>query len=41
MYINRDIEKVLLDAASSFQVFTLYGSRQVGKPTKNFKVLEK
>ena len=33
MYINRDIEKVLLDAADSFQVITLYGSRQVGKTT--------
>lgn len=33
MYIQRDIEKVLLEAASSFQVITLYGSRQVGKTT--------
>ena len=33
MYINRDIERVLLDAADSFQVITLYGSRQVGKTT--------
>ncbi len=33
MYINRDIEKVLLEAADSFQVITLYGSRQVGKTT--------
>lgn len=33
MYIKRDIEKVLLDAANSFQVITLYGSRQVGKTT--------
>ncbi len=33
MYINRDIEKVLLDAAESFQVITIYGSRQVGKTT--------
>lgn len=33
MYINRDIEKVLLEAAKSFQVITLYGSRQVGKTT--------
>ena len=33
MYIKRDIEKVLLDAAESFQVITLYGSRQVGKTT--------
>lgn len=33
MYIRRDIEKVLLDAAESFQVITLYGSRQVGKTT--------
>ena len=33
MYIKRDIEKVLLDAADSFQVITLYGSRQVGKTT--------
>lgn len=33
MYINRDIEKVLLEAAQSFQVITLYGSRQVGKTT--------
>ena len=33
MYISRDIEKVLLEAADSFQVITLYGSRQVGKTT--------
>ncbi len=33
MYIKRDIEKVLLKAAESFQVITLYGSRQVGKTT--------
>ena len=33
MYIDRDIEKVLLHAAESFQVITLYGSRQVGKTT--------
>ena len=33
MYIHRDIEKVLLEAAESFQVITLYGSRQVGKTT--------
>ncbi len=33
MYINRDIEKTLKDAAASFQVITLYGSRQVGKTT--------
>lgn len=33
MYIYRDIEKVLLVAAESFQVITLYGSRQVGKTT--------
>lgn len=33
MYIRRDIEKVLIDAAASFQVITLYGSRQVGKTT--------
>ena len=33
MYINRDIERVLLDAAESFQVITIYGSRQVGKST--------
>ena len=33
MYINRDIEKILLDAADSFQVITIYGSRQVGKST--------
>ena len=33
MYINRDIEKILLDAAESFQVITIYGSRQVGKST--------
>ena len=33
MYINRDIEKVLREAAESFQVITLYGSRQVGKTT--------
>lgn len=33
MYINRDIETVLSEAADSFQVITLYGSRQVGKST--------
>ena len=33
VYIRRDIEKVLLEAAESFQVITLYGSRQVGKTT--------
>ena len=33
MYINRDIETVLLNASDSFQVITLYGSRQVGKTT--------
>ena len=33
MYISRDIEKLLLDAAKSFQVITIYGSRQVGKST--------
>ena len=33
MYIDRDIEGILLDAAKSFQVITIYGSRQVGKST--------
>lgn len=33
MYIKRDIEQVLLQAKESFQVITLYGSRQVGKTT--------
>jgi predicted AAA+ superfamily ATPase len=33
MYLHRDIEKLLLEASSSFQVITLYGSRQVGKTT--------
>ncbi len=33
MYLKRDIEKALLKAAGSFQVITLYGSRQVGKTT--------
>ena len=33
MYVHRDIEKILLDAAESFQVITIYGSRQVGKST--------
>lgn len=33
MYIKRDVETVLLQAAESFQVITLYGSRQVGKTT--------
>ena len=33
MYIKRDIEKILLDTAESFQVITIYGSRQVGKST--------
>jgi hypothetical protein len=33
MYISRDIEKLLLDEAKSFQVITIYGSRQVGKTT--------
>lgn len=33
MYLKRDIENVLLKAAESLQVITLYGSRQVGKTT--------
>ena len=33
MYRRRDIEKILLKAAESFQVITLFGSRQVGKTT--------
>jgi len=33
MYITRDIENILLEAAKSFQIITLYGSRQVGKTT--------
>ncbi len=33
MYIKRDIENVLLKSAESFQVITIYGSRQVGKTT--------
>ena len=33
MYIKRDVEKILLDAAESFQVITIYGNRQVGKST--------
>lgn len=33
MYIPRDIEKLLLSAAESFQIITIYGSRQVGKTT--------
>ena len=33
MYMKRDIEKVLLKASESFQVITLFGSRQVGKTT--------
>ena len=33
MYIKRDIEKILLEASESFQVITIYGSRQVGKST--------
>ena len=33
MYVNRDIEKILLEASRSFQIITLYGSRQVGKTT--------
>lgn len=33
MYIKRDIEKTLINASKSFQVITLYGSRQVGKTT--------
>ena len=33
MYVRRDIEKLLLEVAESFQVITLYGSRQVGKTT--------
>lgn len=33
MYMRRDIEKILLKAAESFQVITLFGSRQVGKTT--------
>ena len=33
MYVKRDIEKILIEAKESFQVITLYGSRQVGKTT--------
>jgi len=33
MYINRNIESLLLKSAESFQVITIYGSRQVGKTT--------
>lgn len=33
MYMKRDIERVLLKASESFQVITLFGSRQVGKTT--------
>ena len=33
MYIKREIETILQEAANSFQVITLYGSRQVGKTT--------
>ena len=33
MYMRRDIEKILLKASESFQVITLFGSRQVGKTT--------
>ena len=33
MYIKRDIEKTLIDAAKTFQIITIYGSRQVGKTT--------
>ena len=33
MYLRRDIERVLLKDAKSFQVITLFGSRQVGKTT--------
>ena len=33
MYVKRDIEKILVEAKESFQVITLYGSRQVGKTT--------
>ena len=33
MYIRRDIEKILVKASGSFQVITLFGSRQVGKTT--------
>lgn len=33
MYLHRDIEQTLIKAAESFQVITLFGSRQVGKTT--------
>lgn len=33
MYLHRDIENTLNKAAESFQVITLFGSRQVGKTT--------
>lgn len=33
MYIKREIEDTLLKISKSFQVITLYGSRQVGKTT--------
>lgn len=34
MYITRDIEKTLNKASESFQVITIYGSRQTGNNVK-------
>ena len=33
MYLNREIENYILEAAKSFPVITIYGARQVGKTT--------
>lgn len=33
MYVKRAVEKILLELSKSFQVITIYGSRQVGKTT--------
>lgn len=33
MYLNRDIEKTIKDAAKDFKVITIYGGRQIGKST--------
>ncbi len=38
MYINRDIEKKILEAANQFASITVYGARQVGKSTLLEKV---
>ncbi len=40
MYFNRDIEEALIRASKSFEIISIYGSRQVGKSTTVRKIFE-